>query len=83
MGGAVKEDGGDFVDIDYNNYTVFATETVQFKYIAGGKSTLSDVVPVVNVGFDPGEYAFSLNMSKYFVGNFKQATKGNRFDFAI
>lgn len=56
----VKEDGGAFEKLT-KDYKVEASETVQFKFVCGGVETLSELLPVVDVGFGS-----KLKMEKYF-----------------
>ena len=61
----VKEDGAaSFKKIDFDGYKVKATETVQFQYTYEDVKAVSEVLPVVDVGFNG-----KLDMTKYFVGD--------------
>lgn len=66
----VNEDGKGYSasEIDYGNYTVNATESVQFKYVYNDVTVLeSATINVVDVGF-----ADTLHLENYFVGNFEK-----------
>ncbi len=56
----VKEDNGQFVELK-GGYQVKAESKVQFKYVYGTAETVSEEIPVVDVGFGS-----SLMMDKYF-----------------
>lgn len=61
----VKEDGAsDFKKISFAEYRVKASESVQFQYVYGGVSAVSEVLPVVDVGFTG-----KIDMTKYLVGD--------------
>ena len=66
----VNEDGKGYSasEIDYGNYTVNATSSVQFKYVYNDVTVLeSATIDVVDVGF-----ADTLHLENYFVGNFEK-----------
>lgn len=60
----VKFDGGEYVEADVNNFMVEADTSVQVKYVCRGQEVESDVIPVVDTGFNS-----SVIMSQYFQGN--------------
>ena len=67
----VSSDGGEFVALSENDcleYTVTASETLQFKYKCGGKEVLSDVVGVVDAIDSTDSKA--MDYAKYFVTPF-------------
>ena len=59
----ISEDGQDFVKIDSSVYEVKANENVVVKYVCNGQETVSESIPVVDVGFN-GE----LKKGAYFQG---------------
>ena len=59
----VSEDGKAFVKIDASSYEVNAEKSVAFKYVRNGKETITESIPVVDVGFN-GE----LEKGAYFQG---------------
>ena len=59
----MKADGGEYVEVDYKAVTINANSTVQFKYEYGTGLVESEVIKVVDVGFDtPGQ----LSIKDYF-----------------
>lgn len=60
----VSEDVGAWKQIDYAEYLVGASSSVQFKYVCGNQEHVSSVIPVVDVG-----YKKDLNIEDYFVGS--------------
>jgi hypothetical protein len=76
---SISEDGKEYVEIDYDNFIVNASQTVQFKYAYGEKTRYSETIEVVDVGFNK-----ALSMQSYFKdvnGQFdvSSSTKGIRF----
>jgi hypothetical protein len=61
----VKFDGGNYVETDVNNFVVEANTSVQVKYVSGGEVLESDVIPVVDTGFNA-----TMAISQYFQGDF-------------
>lgn len=61
----VKFDGGEYVEADVNNFLVEADTSVQVKYICRDQVLESDVIPVVDTGFNA-----SVKMSEHFQGSF-------------
>lgn len=60
----VSEDGGDWKQINYADYTVGANVKLKFKYVCGNQEYVSQEIPVVDVGF-----GVDLDIEKYFTGN--------------
>ena len=51
-----SEDGGEYLEIDAKKYTVNAQESVQFKYVLDGAEEYSDVIPVLDLMDELGQY---------------------------
>ena len=61
----VKFDGGEYVEADVNNFKVEADTSVQVKFVCRDQVLESDVIPVVDAGFNA-----TVAMAQYFQGNF-------------
>jgi hypothetical protein len=66
----VSLDGADFVDVDYANFKVEGVDTVQFKYVYGTESLVSEVIPVVRDSFGKQGTKSLINLKNFFQGDF-------------
>lgn len=76
---SISEDGKAYAEIDYDNFIVNASETVQFRYAYGEAVRYSETIEVVDVGFNK-----SLSMQSYFKDvneqfNVSSSSKGIQF----
>ncbi len=75
----VSFDGGVYEQVDANNVEITGKQNIKVKYAYGEKVLYEtkNALPIVDVG-----YADSLDMSKYFLGNFYKDVNENRIQFA-
>ncbi|MBQ9714508.1 MAG: hypothetical protein IJV83_04215 [Clostridia bacterium] len=68
----VKYDGGEYVVADSQDFVITGTESVQVKYVYGEAVLESEIVKIVDVGYDN-----RISISKYFQGDFSAEEKGS------
>ena len=71
----VSFDGGEWVKRNATRFFVDAKETVQVKYVFNGEELISDLIPVVDVGYNAiiknNKPADDIYLKNYFVGDFE------------